>query len=85
MQRKAIEGGKTSEGLMCNGLHAVDWAQMNLPGEGAVVVIASLKPRESAAPASVGGTPDGLNISAWEKHGEVWLRLVVAVSPVSGA
>lgn len=70
---------------MCNGLHAVDWVQTKLPGEGAVVVIASLKPRESAAPASVGGMPDGLNISAWEKHGEVWLRLVVAVSPVCGA
>lgn len=85
MQHKAIEGGKTSEGLMCNGLHTVDWAQMKLPGEGAVVAIGSFRPSEWAAPASVGGMPNGLNIAAWEKHGKVWLQLMVAVSPVSGA
>ena len=39
-----MEGGKTSEGLMCNGLHAVDWTQMKLPGEEAAVATASLKP-----------------------------------------
>lgn len=56
---------------MCNGLHAVDWAQMNCPKKELWVGRLGSSNSSEAAPASVGGMPDGLNIAAWEKHGKV--------------
>ena len=72
VQRKAMEGGRPSEGLMCNGLHAVDWTQMKLPGGEAAAAIASLKPLKwVGGPSFCGWHARWIEITAWEKHGEV--------------